>query len=103
MFVREVPYVASIMLATAMPSAESKERANPVARVFDIPAWTRNEDPQGVAVRAGPTDSPIRIRLPSTADLLAAAYPCVEDGVRGVRFIEHTIASAASNDGWMPW
>ncbi|GAA0753086.1 Gfo/Idh/MocA family oxidoreductase [Ideonella azotifigens] len=34
------------------------------------------------------------------ADPLAADYPRVEDGARGVRFIEATVASAASEQKW---
>ncbi|WP_093382325.1 Gfo/Idh/MocA family protein [Variovorax sp. OV329] len=37
------------------------------------------------------------------ADLLLADYPHVEDGARGVRFIERTVASAASAQKWTPW
>jgi len=37
------------------------------------------------------------------ADPLAADYPRVEDGARGVRFIERTVASAASDRKWTPW
>jgi len=37
------------------------------------------------------------------ADPLLADYPRVEDGARGVRFIERTIASAASAAKWTPW
>ena len=35
-----------------------------------------------------------------TADTLDADYPRVEDGARGVRFIERTVASAASAQKW---
>jgi len=46
----------------------------------------------------------IRARLEGrTADALAADYPRVEDGARGVRFIERTVASAASRDKWTAW
>jgi hypothetical protein len=69
MRIREVLSVASIMLATAVPPAESREHASPATRVCDIPAWIHNADPQGVAVRAAPSvDSPIRARLPSTVE-----------------------------------
>ena len=34
------------------------------------------------------------------ADALEADYPRVEDGARGVRFIERTVASAASSAKW---
>ena len=37
------------------------------------------------------------------ADPLEADYPQVEDGARGVRFIERTVASAASSAKWTPW
>lgn len=37
------------------------------------------------------------------ADPLLADYPHVEDGARGVRFIERTLASAASSDKWTAW
>ncbi|MEJ8826316.1 Gfo/Idh/MocA family oxidoreductase [Variovorax humicola] len=39
----------------------------------------------------------------SAADPLAADYPRVEDGARGVRFIERTVASAASEAKWTSW
>ncbi|RYY84212.1 MAG: Gfo/Idh/MocA family oxidoreductase, partial [Comamonadaceae bacterium] len=43
----------------------------------------------------------IRARLEgSTADPVAADYPRVEEGARGVRFIERTVASAASAAKW---
>jgi predicted dehydrogenase len=43
----------------------------------------------------------IRARLEGQcADPLAADYPRVEDGARGVRFIERTLASAASEIKW---
>ena len=46
----------------------------------------------------------IRARLAgSVADPLAADYPRVEDGARGVRFIERVVASAASDTKWTPW
>lgn len=37
------------------------------------------------------------------ADPVAADYPRVEDGARGVRFIERTVASARSEAKWTPW
>ncbi|RYY95427.1 MAG: Gfo/Idh/MocA family oxidoreductase, partial [Comamonadaceae bacterium] len=37
------------------------------------------------------------------ADPIDADYPRVEDGARGVRFIERTVASAASAAKWTPW
>jgi len=37
------------------------------------------------------------------ADAIAADYPRVEDGARGVRFIERTVASAKSELKWTPW
>ncbi len=37
------------------------------------------------------------------ADPLEADYPRVEDGARGVRFIERTVASAHSDLKWTPW
>lgn len=37
------------------------------------------------------------------ADAIAADYPHVEDGARGVRFIERTVASAKSELKWTPW
>ncbi|MDB5732355.1 MAG: putative oxidoreductase, partial [Variovorax sp.] len=37
------------------------------------------------------------------ADALAADYPRVEDGARGVRFIERTVASAAAPGKWTAW
>jgi predicted dehydrogenase len=43
----------------------------------------------------------IGARLAGTApDLLAADYPRIEDGARGVRFIERTVESAASDRKW---
>jgi predicted dehydrogenase len=46
----------------------------------------------------------IRARLAGVAaDPLAAEYPRVEDGARGVRFIERTVASAKSEAKWTPW
>ncbi len=46
----------------------------------------------------------IRARLDGVAaDTLAADYPRVEDGARGVRFIERAVASAASAAKWTPW
>ena len=46
----------------------------------------------------------IRARLADTvADPLAADYPRVEDGARGVRFIERAVASAASEAKWTAW
>jgi hypothetical protein len=46
----------------------------------------------------------IRARLEGVAaDPLAANYPRVEDGARGVRFIERTVASAASAAKWTAW
>ena len=46
----------------------------------------------------------IRARLAGlAADPLAADYPRVEDGARGVRFIERTVASSASEAKWTAW
>ncbi|VTU13155.1 putative oxidoreductase YdgJ [Variovorax sp. SRS16] len=46
----------------------------------------------------------IRARLAGgTADPLAADYPRVEEGARGVRFIERTLASATSELKWTAW
>lgn len=46
----------------------------------------------------------IRARLEGRpADPLEADYPRVEDGARGVRFIERTVASARSDLKWTPW
>ena len=46
----------------------------------------------------------IRARLASTtADAMSADYPRVEDGARGVRFIERTVASATSEAKWTAW
>lgn len=46
----------------------------------------------------------IRARLEGRqADPAAADYPRVEDGARGVRFIERTVASARSEAKWTPW
>ena len=46
----------------------------------------------------------IRARASGAAsDPLAADYPRVEDGARGVRFIERTVASSRSEVKWMPW
>ena len=46
----------------------------------------------------------IRARLAgSAADPLAADYPGVEEGARGVRFIERTLASARGDRKWTPW
>jgi predicted dehydrogenase len=40
----------------------------------------------------------------SWQELLAEAeYPRLEDGVRGVRFIERTVASSASTSKWTPF
>ncbi|RZL89144.1 MAG: gfo/Idh/MocA family oxidoreductase, partial [Variovorax sp.] len=39
----------------------------------------------------------------STADPVLADYPRVEEGARGVRFIERTVASAASAAKWTAW
>ncbi|EAU68706.1 oxidoreductase, Gfo/Idh/MocA family [Stigmatella aurantiaca DW4/3-1] len=45
----------------------------------------------------------IRARLSGVeADPIAADYPRLADGVRGVRFIEKTVASAASTLKWTP-
>ncbi|SCK35599.1 Predicted dehydrogenase [Variovorax sp. HW608] len=46
----------------------------------------------------------IRAKLAGVAaDPLAADYPRVEDGARGVRFIERTVASAQSQAKWTAW
>ncbi len=46
----------------------------------------------------------IRARLAGTrADALAIDYPRVEDGARGVRFIERTVASSRSDAKWTSW
>ena len=46
----------------------------------------------------------IRARLAGlAANALEADYPRVEDGARGVRFIERTVASAASEAKWTAW
>jgi predicted dehydrogenase len=46
----------------------------------------------------------IRARLAGiAADPLAADYPRVEDGARGVRFIERTVASSMSAAKWTAW
>ena len=46
----------------------------------------------------------IRARLAGlAADPLDADYPRVEDGARGVRFIERTVASAKSEAKWTAW
>ena len=46
----------------------------------------------------------IRARLDGRiADPIEADYPRVEDGARGVRFIERTVASAGSDAKWTPW
>ena len=46
----------------------------------------------------------IRARLTgTTTDAMTADYPRVEDGVRGVRFIERTVASAGSQAKWTAW
>ena len=46
----------------------------------------------------------IRARLAGlAADPLEADYPRVEDGARGVRFIERTVASAKSEAKWTAW
>jgi predicted dehydrogenase len=46
----------------------------------------------------------IRAKLAGVAaDPLAADYPRVEDGARGVRFIERTVASAQSEAKWTAW
>ena len=45
----------------------------------------------------------IRARLQGvTADPLAADYPRVEDGARGVHFIETVLKSAGSTQKWIP-
>ena len=48
-------------------------------------------------VRAASSRTSARGSTASAADPLAADYPRVEDGARGVRFIERTVASAASD------
>ncbi|MDM0051435.1 Gfo/Idh/MocA family protein [Variovorax sp. J22R115] len=46
----------------------------------------------------------IRARLSGVpVDPLATDYPRVEDGARGVRFIERTVASAQSEAKWTAW
>jgi len=46
----------------------------------------------------------IRARLAGlAADPLEADYPRVEDGARGVRFIERTVASSMSETKWTVW
>ncbi|AMM24414.1 Gfo/Idh/MocA family protein [Variovorax sp. PAMC 28711] len=46
----------------------------------------------------------IRARLAGhVAEPIAADYPRVEDGARGVRFIERTVASDASESKWTAW
>ncbi|MBU2409442.1 MAG: gfo/Idh/MocA family oxidoreductase, partial [Gammaproteobacteria bacterium] len=46
----------------------------------------------------------IRGRLAgSPADAVLADYPRVEEGARGVRFIERTVASATSDAKWTAW
>ncbi|MDM0033041.1 Gfo/Idh/MocA family oxidoreductase [Variovorax sp. J22P271] len=46
----------------------------------------------------------IRARLAGQPpDPLAADYPRVEDGARGVRFIERTVASTGSDQKWTAW
>jgi len=46
----------------------------------------------------------IRARLAgASGDPPDAVYPRVEDGARGVRFVERTLASAASEAKWTPW
>jgi predicted dehydrogenase len=46
----------------------------------------------------------IRARLAGgSTDALAADYPRVEEGARGVRFIERTLASAQSETKWTAW
>ncbi|MBB3180114.1 Gfo/Idh/MocA family protein [Variovorax sp. Sphag1AA] len=46
----------------------------------------------------------IRAKLAGVAaDPLAADYPRVEDGARGVRFIERTVTSAKSEVKWTAW
>jgi predicted dehydrogenase len=46
----------------------------------------------------------IRARIAGQqADAIAADYPRVEDGARGVRFIERTVASSKSELKWTPW
>ncbi|HJW10693.1 MAG TPA: gfo/Idh/MocA family oxidoreductase, partial [Albitalea sp.] len=45
----------------------------------------------------------IAARLAGTAaDPMAADYPRIEDGARGVRFIEKAVESAASDRKWTP-
>jgi predicted dehydrogenase len=46
----------------------------------------------------------VRARLAGgQADALEADYPRVEDGARGVRFIERVVASGRSEAKWTPW
>jgi hypothetical protein len=42
-------------------------------------------------------------RAGEQADALEADYPRVEDGARGVRFIERVVASAGSEAKWTAW
>ena len=52
----------------------------------------------------GGVTADIRARLAGlAADPLDADYPRVEDGARGVRFIERTVASAKSEAKWTAW
>lgn len=37
------------------------------------------------------------------ADVVAADYPRIDDGARGVRFIDRTLASAAAGARWIRW
>ena len=48
------------------------------------------------------TDIRARIATGVPASVEEADYPRIEDGVRGVRFIEKTVASAASDRKWTP-
>ncbi|VWX59976.1 Oxidoreductase domain protein [Burkholderiales bacterium 8X] len=45
----------------------------------------------------------IRARTDGAASSAHADYPGVEDGARGVRFIERTVASAKSGSQWVDW
>ena len=70
--------------------------------------WAPSGHPEGFIeafanVYAG-VAADIRARLAGTTpDPLVADYPRVEDGARGVRFVERVVASGASEAKWTPW
>ena len=66
-----------------------------------IPEASSRPSPMSIAA-SPPTSAPAS--RASAADPLAADYPRVEDGARGVRFIERTVASAQpARPKWTAW